>query len=322
MRLIGVAAPEEAAAKEFLSAFLGQTVLLESDPAHPDDRRLQRYVWVSDTAGLPVMANDLLMEQGLASYEASGTTGRFDALIAAVNRLPSSGLESRDQPPPMRVEPNATSPVELTGADRAYLAELARYRDNLNLGLQFYDLHMTAPTFDAEFSGQLGIMILGWAVFYDGLVKLEPTPQFADLHARLLAAFEPFDTLAHQIEPALDQMLAGETPEQQFAGFDYDVMTATVAAARPELEQVHVGNRCCAGSRGYRNRKRGDPMTALPEARGTSGMAASAISWRTVIYALLALAFLGVAFGLAAIGLDALNDLLARGFASIGSPAR
>ena len=130
------------------------------------------------------------------------------------------------------------APAELTEADLAYLAELMHSRDNYRLSMNYYDLYMTDPTLDEAFYGHLMALVLGWSVFDEGIGDAIPTPRFADLHARYLAAIEPFDTLAYQIEPALDQMLAGETSQQPFAGFDYDVMTSAVAAARPALEQV------------------------------------------------------------------------------------
>jgi hypothetical protein len=236
VRLIGVSDSSEDAAT-YLSSFIGQPVVLERDPAYPDDNRLQRYVWVTDESGLPAMANDLLIEEGLASYEAGAEIGRFDAMLALVSGPIQTATGAEDAVPPAPA-PAAVAETELTEADRAYLAELMRGRNNLRLSLEYYDLYMTAPTFDANFYAQLGVIVLGWSVFCDGMVGVEPTPPYADLHARFLAACEPFDTLAHQIEPALDQILAGETPEQQFAGFDYEVMTNTVTAARPELEQV------------------------------------------------------------------------------------
>jgi endonuclease YncB( thermonuclease family) len=237
VRLIGVGdAGEEAAS--YLSSFIGQPVTLEPDPAHPDDNRLQRYVWITAENGLPAMANDLLIEQGMATYALSGAGGRFDAMLATANgqAAPAAGAEAPATQVP--AEPDATDPADLSQADLAYLAELMRNSGNLRLSLEYYDLYMTSPTFDEAFFAHLGVIVLGWSVFCDGIARLEPTPQFTDLHARYLAACQPFDTLAHQIEPALDQMLAGEAPAQPFAGFDYDVMTSTVATARPALEQV------------------------------------------------------------------------------------
>lgn len=239
VRLIGIAASAGDAAKEHLAAYVGQTVLLESDPAHPDDNRLQRYAWTTDSAGMPELLNDVLVENELATYEGGETAGRFDAMLATMDGLPVTAAVTPDPVVQIQDQPtDESAPAELTDADLAYLAELARYRNNLELTLQYYDMFMTAPTLDAEFYGHLGITILGWSVFYDGIVELQPTPQFADLHTRLIAAFEPFHTLAYQIEPALDQILAGQAPAQQFAGFDYDVMTNAVSAARPALEQV------------------------------------------------------------------------------------
>ena len=96
VRLIGVAEPAGDAAHDLLATYIGQNVQLESDPNHPDDSRLQRYVWVTDGNGLPAMANDLLIEEGLATYESDGATGRFDAMLATVNGLPVSGARSRE----------------------------------------------------------------------------------------------------------------------------------------------------------------------------------------------------------------------------------
>jgi hypothetical protein len=221
-----------------LSSYEGQTVLLERDPAYPDDQRLQRYVWVTDSARTPVMLNDLLVGQGLAAYDASGTGGRFDAMIEMADGVVASGAGIEDQVPVMTVGPDTLPPTGPTETEVPYLTELARYRDSLRLSLEYYDQFMANPTMDAEFYGHLGITVLGWAVFYDGIVQLQPPIRFGGLHDRLISAFEPFDLLAHQIEPELDLILSGGTPQQQFAGFDYDVMTQTVDAARPELEAV------------------------------------------------------------------------------------
>jgi hypothetical protein len=237
VRLIGLGTPEGEDASALLAGYIGQAVQLEGDPAHPDDQRLQRYVWATDGTGLPVLVNGLLIEQGLVPYESTGDAGRFDAMLAAVGAptVPAADVGSAGASLPAA---DATSPDELTEADLAYLSELLWYRDNLALGLDYYDMFAGTPTLDAEFFGHLGIAVLGWAVFYDGVATLEPTPRFAELHARLLAAFEPFDMLAHQIEPELDLVLAGGAPQQQFSGFDYDLMTSTVASARPALEDV------------------------------------------------------------------------------------
>jgi hypothetical protein len=132
-----------------------------------------------------------------------------------------------------------TQPVaELSEADLAYLTELKRHRDSIVQTLQYYDLVTATSTLDDKFFGHLFIILFSWSVFYDGALALEPTPMFAELDARYDAALEPFDTLAHQIEPELDQLLTGEASQPTLSGFDYDVMTATVAAARPELESV------------------------------------------------------------------------------------
>jgi hypothetical protein len=238
VRLIGVGAPRGIPAQQLLSSYEGQTVLLERDPAYPDDQRLQRYVWVTDSARTPVMLNDLLVGQGLAAYDASGTGGRFDAMIEMADGVVASGAGIEDQVPVMTVGPDTLPPTVPTETEVPYLTELARYRDSLRLSLEYYDQFMANPTMDAEFYGHLGITVLGWAVFYDGIVQLQPPIRFGGLHDRLISAFEPFDLLAHQIEPELDLILSGGTPQQQFAGFDYDVMTQTVDAARPELEAV------------------------------------------------------------------------------------
>jgi hypothetical protein len=238
IRLIGIGDPSEDATS-YLSSFIGQSVMLERDPAHPDDNRLLRYVWVTDENGMPSMVNALLIENGSASYESNGEIGRFDAMLAMAEGLSNAVADvngSAPQSPTPSVE--VTEPAALTEADRAYLAELMRSRDNYRLSMEYYDLYMTDPTFDGEFYGHLMAIVLGWSVFDEGIGNVVPTPRFADLHARYLAAIAPFDALAYRIEPALDQMLAGETPGEPFAGFDYDDMTSTVAAARPELEQV------------------------------------------------------------------------------------
>jgi hypothetical protein len=231
VRLIGVGISGEEAVS-YLTSFIGQPVTLEPDAAHPDDNRLRRYVWVTDANGLPAMANDLLIEQGLAPYEAGSETGRFDAMLATIggSLAPAAGIAGsaaeQDASPV-----GASAPVELTEADRAYLAELSRTRDNLRLSLEYYDLYLIAPNFDEAYFAHLGVFVLGWSVFCDGIDRLEPTPQFADLHTRYLAACQPFDALAHQIEPGLDQMLAGETPSQPFAEIDVVLEAAGIAAA-------------------------------------------------------------------------------------------
>jgi hypothetical protein len=62
-------------------------------------------------------------------------------------------------------------------------------------------------------------------------------------------------------------------------------------------------------------------MTAIPESRSILDSPASSITWRKVALVLLMVALIGLAIGLAIVGLDALNDLLARGFTSIGRPS-
>ena len=174
VRLIGIGGSSDEAAT-YLSSFVGQTVTLEPDPAHPDDQRLQRYLWVTDGNGLPVMANELLIENGLAPYEAAGGPGRFDAMLATVNGLSASNAGVEDQVPVLTVVPDAMAAPELNDADLAYLGELMHSRDNLRLSLEYYDLYMTAPTFDDAFYAHLGVMVLGWSIFCVGIDRQEPT---------------------------------------------------------------------------------------------------------------------------------------------------
>jgi hypothetical protein len=47
----------------------------------------------------------------------------------------------------------------------------------------------------------------------------------------------------------------------------------------------------------------------------------SRIDWRVLAIALLSVAFLGAVIWLAALGLDALNDMMARGLSSLSNPS-
>jgi hypothetical protein len=237
VRLIGVDAPQDSAVEQ-LTAYVGQSVQLEGDPNHPDDNRLQRYVWVTDAAGIPSMRNETLIEAGLASFDTGGANGRFDAMLATGSAVSTSTTGVEETAPPSTDPAGVPTTSELTEADLAYLAELARHRDNIRVSLLFYDNFLSNPTLDEAYFAQLGIAVLGWTTFYNGIVQLEPTPRFAELHARLIAAYQPFSDLAYQIEPELDAILAGQVPQAPFSGFDFDVMAETVANARPALEQV------------------------------------------------------------------------------------
>lgn len=62
-------------------------------------------------------------------------------------------------------------------------------------------------------------------------------------------------------------------------------------------------------------------MTAYPRPHSTLGGPVPKIDWHRVFRVLLAMAFVAAILCLATLGLDALNDPLARGFASLGNPS-
>lgn len=62
-------------------------------------------------------------------------------------------------------------------------------------------------------------------------------------------------------------------------------------------------------------------MTALFRAHGAAPMSSSRTAGHRAMLALMAVVLLGVAAALATIGLDALNDVLVRGFASLPGSA-
>jgi len=62
-------------------------------------------------------------------------------------------------------------------------------------------------------------------------------------------------------------------------------------------------------------------MTAYIRTSDVPRDTASRSAWRTVMVALLTVALVSVAIGLAFIGLQELNDLLARGFVSVSNPS-
>jgi hypothetical protein len=61
-------------------------------------------------------------------------------------------------------------------------------------------------------------------------------------------------------------------------------------------------------------------MTELPEARGIPASLAIGTVGRQILLALITIALVLAALGLAIVGLDAFNDLLARGFSSLSNP--
>jgi hypothetical protein len=233
VRLIGLADPADDAAEERLSAFVGPQVLLESDPAVPDDNRLHRYVWATGDDGLPVLLNALLIEEQSIAFEPGATTARFDAMLGAGQANTNDPVSSAD---PTAVDPAAEAgPSE---ADLAYLTQLRDQRDFSRRLLLGYDTFSAAPAFDERFYTNMALTFQGWAIAYNDAQALTPTPAYAELHARFVAALEPLDTLAHQMEPQLDQWFAGEVDQLTLSGFDYDVLVSGVAAARPELEST------------------------------------------------------------------------------------
>ena len=62
-------------------------------------------------------------------------------------------------------------------------------------------------------------------------------------------------------------------------------------------------------------------MTAETREGRVSGRYAFAVDGRQVLLALFAVVLIVAALGLAAAGLDAFNDLLARGLSSVGNPS-
>lgn len=181
-----------------------------------------------------------LIDRSMIVAAPSGTAARTDMGAARTRELPLITTDNDETlSPTSEAAPNAAADSDLSAADLAYLAELRRYRDSIALSLVYYDQFLAdADANDPRLGGHLFSLLLTWSMFYDGVEQLKPTPPFADLHARLIAAFAPFDALVYQIEPAFDRVLAGETPDQQFAGYDPDRMAAAVAAARVPMEKV------------------------------------------------------------------------------------
>jgi hypothetical protein len=229
VRLIGLSDPTDNAAEERLATLIGQQVMLEADPAVPDDNRLQRYVWATGDDGLPVLLNALLIEEQLAGFDDALENGRFEAMLAA-GQAHIEGTATAVDPPAAAAEP--------TAEELAYLTKLKELRDFEFSMFLLYDQHAVSPTFNDTFYGGMIITFASWATVYDDAVELTPPPAYADLHARYLAALEPFDTVAHQMEPELDRWFAGEVDTLSLPNFDYDLLVTTVSAARPELEAV------------------------------------------------------------------------------------
>ncbi|MGE3799142.1 MAG: thermonuclease family protein [Thermomicrobiales bacterium] len=233
VRLIGLADPADDAAKSRLESFIGQPVILESDPGVPDGARLHRYVWVAQSGGPPVLLNALMVEERLAEVDPEQANARFGAMMTAAQPLAPAGPTAEDPG-----EDLASETPALTDAEREYVNAMVKQNELIALAFQNYDAYMAAPTLDDAFYNRMILIFQGWSIAYNGVAEVTPPPTFADLHARYLALLEPFDSLAHQLLPEMDQWFAGEVDALQLVGFDVEVVSSYVAAARFALESV------------------------------------------------------------------------------------
>jgi endonuclease YncB( thermonuclease family) len=235
VQLIGLDVPvkdecDAAKAKKALAKLAGTAVLLESDPAVADGKRLNRHVWTDD--GSRLLA-DALIEAGDGVISNQGS--RFGAMLVASEERARTANAGVWRDCGSKAAKPASSPEAITDADRAYLTGLQKPLALLDISLPL----IGGAVADGEVSNDFVVAILSANFVIVGVAEHEigstPAPaRYKALQTAYLAALKPLTDAIRsfsELDAAVDEYLSngGHASLQLNQPIDIDALSTAYA---------------------------------------------------------------------------------------------